>query len=99
MAAIEIKCDKPLCPGQLSITNKNGVEIDYCPHCKGVWLDKGELDKILDAQELEMNRVEDYHVQAHRKMTDEPKQYRPSYDSYYKHHKKKPIWKEFFDFD
>jgi Zn-finger nucleic acid-binding protein len=32
----------------LAISDRNGVEIDYCPQCRGVWLDRGELDKILD---------------------------------------------------
>ncbi len=32
----------------LVMTDRNGVEIDYCPKCRGVWLDRGELDKILD---------------------------------------------------
>lgn len=30
------------------MTERSGVEIDYCPQCRGVWLDRGELDKILD---------------------------------------------------
>jgi Zn-finger nucleic acid-binding protein len=33
---------------QLVMTERSGVEIDYCPQCRGVWLDRGELDKILD---------------------------------------------------
>jgi Zn-finger nucleic acid-binding protein len=40
-----------LCPidGQpLVMTDRSGVEIDYCPKCRGVWLDRGELDKIID---------------------------------------------------
>ena len=39
------------CPNdqtQLAITDRQGVEIDYCPTCRGVWLDRGELDKIID---------------------------------------------------
>ncbi len=32
----------------LLISERNNVEIDYCPECRGVWLDRGELDKILD---------------------------------------------------
>lgn len=32
----------------LVIADRNGVEIDYCPQCRGVWLDRGELDKIID---------------------------------------------------
>jgi hypothetical protein len=32
------------------MADRNGVEIDYCPKCRGVWLDRGELDKIIDRQ-------------------------------------------------
>ena len=32
----------------LVISDRSGVEIDYCPTCRGVWLDRGELDKIID---------------------------------------------------
>jgi len=32
----------------LVMSERNGIEIDYCPTCRGVWLDRGELDKILD---------------------------------------------------
>lgn len=32
----------------LVISDRSGVEIDYCPQCRGVWLDRGELDKIID---------------------------------------------------
>lgn len=38
----------PNCKGSnLVMSERNGVEIDYCPNCRGVWLDRGELDKIL----------------------------------------------------
>lgn len=36
------------CPTPLVITDRSGVEIDYCPTCRGVWLDRGELDKIIE---------------------------------------------------
>jgi len=32
----------------LALTDRNGVEIDYCPQCRGLWLDHGELDRIID---------------------------------------------------
>ncbi len=32
----------------LLMTARNGVEIDYCPRCRGIWLDRGELDKIIE---------------------------------------------------
>jgi Zn-finger nucleic acid-binding protein len=38
----------PHCKVELKITDRQGIEIDYCPNCRGVWLDRGELDKILD---------------------------------------------------
>ena len=33
---------------RLALTERQGVEIDYCPDCRGVWLDRGELDKLID---------------------------------------------------
>ena len=39
----------PTCPSSvLVMTDRSGVEIDYCPTCRGVWLDRGELDKIVE---------------------------------------------------
>jgi len=38
----------PHCSESLTMTERNGVEIDYCPKCRGVWLDRGELDKIIE---------------------------------------------------
>jgi Zn-finger nucleic acid-binding protein len=38
----------PVCKVTLVMTDRQGVEIDYCPQCGGVWLDRGELDKILE---------------------------------------------------
>ncbi len=38
----------PSCIVELNITERQGVEIDYCPQCRGVWLDRGELDKIIE---------------------------------------------------
>lgn len=41
-----MKC--PLDDSPLSVSSREGVEIDFCPQCRGVWLDRGELDKIID---------------------------------------------------
>jgi Zn-finger nucleic acid-binding protein len=38
----------PHCNVTLVMTERSGVEIDYCPQCRGVWLDRGELDKIIE---------------------------------------------------
>lgn len=38
----------PVCNVELRIADRQGVEIDYCPKCRGVWLDRGELDKLIE---------------------------------------------------
>ena len=39
----------PHCPAStLVISERSGIEIDYCPQCRGVWLDRGELDKLIE---------------------------------------------------
>lgn len=46
-----------LCPtdgATLLMTERQGVEIDYCPTCRGVWLDRGELDKIVERAAVEL---------------------------------------------
>ena len=40
--------DCPHCKQELKPTERQGIEIDYCPNCRGIWLDRGELDKLLD---------------------------------------------------
>lgn len=49
-----MKC--PNCEETLIMTERQGVEIDYCPKCRGVWLDKGELDKIIEKSQGEMRQ-------------------------------------------
>lgn len=46
-------CPNPACAAlnpapTLTLSERNGIEIDYCPHCRGVWLDRGELDKLIE---------------------------------------------------
>jgi Zn-finger nucleic acid-binding protein len=38
----------PVCRVPLTMSDRQGIEIDYCPQCRGVWLDRGELDKIIE---------------------------------------------------
>jgi Zn-finger nucleic acid-binding protein len=47
-----MKC--PTDSATLVMSERSGVEIDYCPECRGVWLDRGELDKIIERAENEM---------------------------------------------
>lgn len=56
-----MKC--PVDNENLVMAERNGVEIDYCPQCRGVWLDRGELDKIIErsasnSMEHDMSRQE-----------------------------------------
>lgn len=51
------------CPNDgetLVMTERNGVEIDYCPTCRGVWLDRGELDKIIERSAQEPQNKPSY---------------------------------------
>ena len=54
----------------LTIADRSGIEIDWCPTCRGVWLDRGELDKIIDRTAADIGgkclemRVYGYNVPA-----------------------------------
>lgn len=50
----------PKCPSQLLISDKHGVEIDYCPNCRGIWLDRGELDKIIERESMMNSQNSNY---------------------------------------
>ncbi len=79
---------------------RSGIEIDYCPNCRGVWLDRGELDKIIERHLLEMQggarsapRATEpppapYRPEPHRSAP--PPRYEDDDDYYYdEHHKRK----------
>lgn len=51
MTAEGMQC--PVCRVVLVMTERQGVEIDYCPRCRGVWLDRGELDKIIERSAMQ----------------------------------------------
>ena len=52
-----MKC--PVCEDvTLLMSQRNGIEIDYCPQCRGIWLDRGELDKIVERAKLEEEKYE-----------------------------------------
>ncbi|WP_374010709.1 zf-TFIIB domain-containing protein [Leifsonia sp. LS-T14] len=50
-----MKC--PTDNATLVMSERHGIEIDYCPECRGVWLDRGELDKIIDRAETRPSGV------------------------------------------
>ena len=52
-----MKC--PVCKDvTLLMSEKKGVEIDYCPECRGIWLDRGELEKLMEKEESRIEEVE-----------------------------------------
>ncbi len=97
----------PNCNETLVMTERQGIEIDYCPKCRGVWLDKGELDKIIDRSSTATQAP----IQTPpRPDTGQPSTYR-KYDDDHDHHygnkpsdpnyrkKKKGFLGDLFDFD
>lgn len=88
----------PNCNETLVMADRQGVEIDYCPKCRGVWLDRGELDKIIErSADFSPNQTPN-----HYRDDDYKKQYPQSGhygDPRYPHKKKKGFLGEFFDFD
>ncbi len=64
-----MKC--PVCKDvTLLMSEKNGVEIDYCPECRGIWLDRGELDKIIDRARWARDSYDDEPHHAHENDRD-----------------------------
>ena len=61
----------PKCNANLVVSNTQGVEIDFCPNCRGVWLDNGELEKIIERSNAHENayfneRDEHSHFDTHK---------------------------------
>lgn len=72
----------------LVMSERQGVEIDYCPECRGVWLDRGELDKI-----IEKSGSEDRSKPIDRSQPHTDKYHDKHYDKHHdKHYKKKGSW-------
>ena len=82
-----MKC--PVDGETLLITERYGVEIDYCPDCRGVWLDRGELEKIIEMASRKQYRNERY---ERRDRNDEYRSAKP------KKKRKESLLGELFDF-
>ena len=103
-----MKC--PVCTTtDLLMNDRQGVEIDYCPQCRGVWLDRGELDKIIERTAIvpvqhPTHAAPHAAPQGYREPGYPPSQghdhhgYKQQHGHGYKHHKKKSILSEIFDF-
>lgn len=94
-----MKC--PVCTGiDLNLAERQSVEIDYCPECRGVWLDRGELDKIIERStslapaypQADPQRQQPYGQQHHGKPHHDEHGY--SQNGY---HKKRNWLSEIFD--
>jgi len=57
----------PHCQVTLKMSAREGIEIDYCPQCRGVWLDRGELDKIIERSVGDAPQPQRQQAQAPRK--------------------------------
>lgn len=103
-----MKC--PNCNATLIMADRQGIEIDYCPECRGVWLDRGELDKIIERSAAYTPKPDagagpDPYYKDPKQYPDHKGQ-KPyqgqhgghQHDPYYKH-KKKGFLSDFFDFD
>ena len=87
-----MKC--PVCDVVLTMTERQGIEIDACPQCRGVWLDRGELDKIVERASAFSERDRGYSDRDRNRDTS----YSEDRDqSHYPHHKRKSFWHELFD--
>lgn len=89
-----MKC--PVCSDvDLAMSDRQGIEIDYCPKCRGVWLDRGELDKIIERSSAPA-------PQPKQTYSGDPRASQRPYGSehhdYYKKKKKGGLLGELFDF-
>ncbi len=87
----------------LVMSERQGIEIDYCPQCRGVWLDRGELDKMIERSVQGSSTGQrpdyesrDYSNQQQRSSHD----YRePHREGHYKKKKREGFLSDLFDFD
>ena len=73
------------------MSERNGIEIDYCPECRGVWLDRGELDKIIERSDAGARRDE-------RDRDRRPAEVPESGGGFGRKRKKESFLSEIFDF-
>jgi Zn-finger nucleic acid-binding protein len=88
----------PVCRVDLVMADRQGVEIDYCPKCRGVWLDRGELDKVIERSAAEPSRERDYRPEPRDSGYREPRRYDDDDHKRYGQRKKKSLLGEIFDF-
>ena len=89
-----MKC--PNCNVNLMMSDRQGVEIDYCPECRGVWLDRGELDKIIERSTQQGTPMDTYSKNSYKSPRYEDQQHRDS--DYHRKKKKDSFLGDLFDF-
>ena len=96
----------PVCKTvNLTMAERSGIEIDYCPQCRGVWLDRGELDKIIDRaapQPAAVQAAPQQPMHQPQPMQPPPVYHPgayPSHGGYYRKKKREGFLGELFDFD
>ncbi len=95
----------PNCNVKLILSERQGIEIDYCPECRGIWLDRGELDKIIERSSNLgfQNYQQKYHNDNHNRHDDYNEQGSPNqHDNQNQYgnnnqHRKKSWLNELFD--
>ena len=93
-----MKC--PVCKDvTLLMSEKRGVEIDYCPECRGIWLDRGELEKLMEVEERSFKSYDRYYErQSERNRKRDYDDYEDrKYSSKHTKRKKESIFGEIFD--
>lgn len=86
----------PTCNITLIMTERQGIEIDYCPQCRGIWLDRGELDKLIERSAQDSVTSQPTTRPMPAETYRDP---RHSGDRYHgKHKKRKSLLGELFDF-
>ena len=91
-----MKC--PIDDTDLAMADRQGIEVDYCPKCRGVWLDRGELDKIIErtAAEQPAQRTDEKPRYRDDDKYRDGDRYRD--DRHGRPYKKKSLLGELFDF-
>ncbi|MCL6635375.1 MAG: zf-TFIIB domain-containing protein [Peptococcaceae bacterium] len=91
--------DCPVCAIPMDEVPKSGVLIDVCPRCRGVWLDRGELNRLMESVKAYRDEYEEFY-ESYRREHDHHHSYRNRYHYKHGHHKKKGFFKmleEIFD--
>ena len=97
-----MKCPNCKDDRNLSMTERMGIEIDYCPECRGVWLDRGELDKIIEKSQADSSPVQAVQTLPREKIQeviyrDAEYKHDHKHKDYYKQKRKKSFLEELFD--